>query len=276
MDRRGFSRLRSGVPPGRSPTTARPDATVYDVAIGTVLSLYRWPVKSMAGEETDVLAFDERGVAGDRAHAVIERRDGRERTLTAREAPGLLAWKASYGLGRLEELAVDDVPLALLRAPDGRLFRWDDPELPQALSDDLGRPVRLQRDLALQQDVRRTLLVTVEETLGALTTALTRRSDLRRFRPNVHVSIDSDPYAEERWADGRVRLGSEDLALLDPCVRCAIPTRDPETQESWPELLRWLTRERDGRFGIYARAAGVGRVRVGDRVELLPRAGPAA
>lgn len=271
MDRRGSSGVASA---GRQRPRG-PTATVSVVAIGTVLSLYRWPVKSMAGEETDVLGFDERGVAGDRAHAVIEQRDGRERTLTAREAPGLLAWKASYGLARMEELAVDEVPLPLLRAPDGRFFRWDDPELPRALADDLGRTVRLQRDLGLQQDVRSTLLITAEETLDAVATALARPFDLRRFRPNVHVSIDSDPYAEERWAEGRVWLGSEDLALLKPCVRCVIPTRDPETQENFPELLRWLTREREGRFGIYARPTRVGRVRVGDRVELLPPVAPA-
>jgi uncharacterized protein len=236
---------------------------------GTVLSLHRWPVKSMGGEAVDVVVFDGRGVAGDRAHVVIERRgDGEERTLTARQAPRLLAWQASYGLPADAELGVDVVPQATVESPDGRRYRWDDPELPSALSSDLGRPLRLERDLELRQDLRRSLLVTVEATREAIGETLGRPLDLRRARTNVHVALDAPAYAEEGWEGARLRIGGATLDLLHPCVRCAIPTRDPETQERWPELLRWLTRTHGGLFGINARTSGPGAIRVGDRVEL--------
>jgi uncharacterized protein YcbX len=62
-----------------------------------------------------------------------------------------------------------------------------------------------------------------------------------------------------------------ELELLDPCVRCVIPTLDPDTQERWPELMRRLARERETCFGINARVARPGRLSVGDPVELVSR-----
>jgi uncharacterized protein YcbX len=51
-------------------------------------------------------------------------------------------------------------------------------------------------------------------------------------------------------------------------VRCVIPTRSPETQVKWPELMLWLHRERGERFGINARVVRGGRLAVGDPATL--------
>ena len=109
------------------------------MASGVVTSLHRWPVKSMGGEHVDALSVDRRGAAGDRAHAVYDEFKGAPRRLTAREAPRLLAWQAVYAVG---DLAPDFLPDATVTAPDGRVFATGDPELPAALSDDLGRRSR--------------------------------------------------------------------------------------------------------------------------------------
>jgi uncharacterized protein YcbX len=58
------------------------------------------------------------------------------------------------------------------------------------------------------------------------------------------------------------------LKLLHPCERCAIPTRDPDTQVKWPGLLRHLNAEHQQVFGINARVVANGRVAVGEAVEL--------
>ena len=68
--------------------------------VGTVAGLWRWPVKSMAGEQVDALRVDGRGAGGDRTHAVLHEHKGRRKPLTAREAPRLLAWKAAYPFNR--------------------------------------------------------------------------------------------------------------------------------------------------------------------------------
>ena len=58
--------------------------------------------------------------------------------------------------------------------------------------------------------------------------------DLRRFRTNLHLRLDAEAFAEERWEGRRVRVGDAELVLLHPCERCAIPTRDPDTTRSGP------------------------------------------
>ncbi len=54
-----------------------------------------------------------------------------------------------------------------------------------------------------------------------------------------------------------------------PCVRCAIPTRDPDSQVKWAQLLRHLTREHGGWFGINARPVGSATIRQGDAVHVV-------
>ena len=238
-------------------------------AAGTVLSLHRWPVKSLAGEPVDALRIDRRGAGGDRAQALFGIFGGTRRRLTVRQVPRMLGWSAAYPQAPGAELDPDAPPLPVVTAPDGRTFAWDDPMLPRALRDDLGRPVDLVRDLDLMPDLPDSLLVTVEASRAALEDELGRSIDLRRFRTNLHLRLDAPPFAEEAWSGRRVRVGEAELELLHPCERCAIPTRDPDTSEKWPELLRWLAREHGTLFGINARALRLATVRVGDPVSVV-------
>jgi len=235
---------------------------------GELAALQRWPVKSMAGEAVESARLDERGLAGDRTHAVFDSFKGRARRLTAREAPRLLAWSAAYPDARDAELEPDSPPDATVTAPDGRVFAWSHPGLSAALGEDLGREVSLKRDVAGQQDLERSVLVTVDATRDAVESALGRPLALGRFRTNLHLELDADPFAEEGWEGRTLAVGEARFELLHPCRRCVIPTRDLETQDKWPELLRWLTNERDGLFGINARPLGRATIGVGDRVEL--------
>jgi len=222
----------------------------------------------MSGEALTSAAVDGRGFGGDRTHAVFDEFKGRPRRLTAREAPRLLAWRASYPEAPGADLDPAAPPLPTVHSPGDESFRWDDPKLPAALADDLGRPVRLSREVHGQQDVPETILVTVEATRRAVQDALGEELDLRRFRTNVHLELDAPPFAEEEWVGRRLAIGSAEFELLHPCVRCAIPTRDPDDQRKWPELLRWLTRERNGYFGINARPLRAGTLQVGETAEI--------
>jgi uncharacterized protein YcbX len=239
------------------------------VSAGTVTSLHRWPVKSLGGEPASALRLDPRGVAGDRAHALFDTFKAAPRRLTIRQAAAMLRWTASYADHPGDAVDPGDVPLPRVVAPDGAAFAWDDPRLPPALSADLGREVTLRRHLGLMQDLGNTVLVTTQATLTAVAADLGRPMDLRRFRTNIHLELDAAPYAEERWQGRRLRVGDAELQLLHPCVRCVIPTRDPDTTAKDPGLLRWLTREHGGLFGINARVRGSSRIAVGDPVELV-------
>jgi uncharacterized protein len=235
------------------------------LATGRVTELHRWPVKSLAGQPVDALNLDERGVAGDRAHALYDEFKGAPRRLTVRQIPRMLLWQASYDGA---EVTPEDVPFPELTAPDGRRFDWRDPELPQALEQDLGTPVALKRDLGLMQDLGHSLLVTTQATLDAVGAELGTELDLRRFRTNVHVVLDAPAYAEEEWEGRELTIGDATFRLLHPCERCVIPTRDPETAQKFPDLLRWLTREHRGLFGMNARPLSAARIAIGDPVSL--------
>jgi uncharacterized protein YcbX len=232
---------------------------------GTVAELHRWPVKSLAGEPVAELRLDRRGVGGDRAHALVHLHKGELRQLTAREAPRMLAWRASY-----DGAAVDPErpPEPVLVAPDGARRAWSDPELPDALTADLGRAVVLHRDVAGQQDLEESVLVTTTATLAALDAEMGQPVDLRRFRTNVHVVLDAPAWSELEWEGRRLIVGEAELELLHPCVRCAIPTRHPDNQVKWGELLRHLVRAHGGIFGINARPLGPAAIRLGDPVAL--------
>ena len=243
---------------------------------GEVLELWRWPVKSMAGERVRSTRMDERGAGGDRTHAVLHEHQGEWVPLTAREAPRLLAWRAGYPFAPDAGLRPEQPPYALVTAPDGHSYSWDDPRLRLALAEDLGRPVRLRRDIAGIQDLERSVLLTVQSSRQALAAELDVPLDLRRFRTNVHLGLDAPPWDEEGWEGGTIRFaGGVVLRLLHPCVRCAIPTRDPQTQEKWPELLKHLDARHRTLFGINARVLQSGRVATGETVEIstsAPRA----
>ena len=238
---------------------------------GTVTRLWRWPVKSMAGEEVRALRLGPRGVGGDRAHAVLHEHKGAWRPLTAREAPRMLAWRAVYPFNLDAGLDPASPPHAIVTEPSGaRSWRWGDPRLRSALERDLERPVRLLRDVGGVPDVPGTVLVTVAATLSALSAELGRDVAARRFRTNLHLDLDAEPWAELRWAGARIELeGGVQLRVDGPCERCAIPTRDPDTQEKWPGLLAHLAAEHGQDFGLLARVTAVGRVAVGERVRIV-------
>lgn len=197
----------------------------------------------MRGELVETLRVDHRGAGGDRTYAVW--RDGKQ--LTARETPRLLAFAATY-----DGADVDPAnPPAARITPDGPL------------------PGELRRDVAGQQDLPESLLVTTQASLDALTPEL-GPVDLRRFRTNLHLALDAPAWAEHGWEGGRIELeGGVVLALLHPCVRCVIPTRDPDTQVKWPALLKHLHQAHDTCFGINARVEAPGRIRAGERVTVL-------
>jgi len=247
-------------------------------ASGTVAQLWRWPVKSMAGERVQALRVDRRGAGGDRTHAVLHEHKGEIKPLTAREAPRLLAWHAAYPFNLDAGLDPDSPPHALVTEPGGaRTWRWGDPRLRSALERDLGRTVRLERDLGGIPDVPGTVLVTVAASLDALSGELGREVDVRRFRTNLHLELDAEPWAELGWQGRTLRIeGGVLLKFLHPCERCAIPTRHPDSQIKWPGLLRHLNEAHEQFFGINARPLTSGRITAGESVELVVASGSRA
>jgi hypothetical protein len=221
------------------------------MARGAVLSLHRYPVKSMAGEPVETLAVGEHGAEGDRRYAVWFRGG---RRLTARAAPKMLAWHAALNGG------------LTVTGPDGRAYAWDD-ELERAVSDHLGKDVALVQDPQGLADVQGTLLVTVEASRRRLEEELGLPVDVRRFRTNVHVELDGvEPFAESRWEGRQIEVGGALLAVDHACDRCAITVYDPETLDKAPDVLRTINDRHDTFFGFRARVLRPATIAVGDEV----------
>jgi uncharacterized protein YcbX len=237
---------------------------------GTVQRLWRWPVKSMGGERVRALSVGPHGVGGDRAHAVLHEHKGAWKHLTAREAPALLAWTAAYPFNLDAGLDPANPPHTLVTGPDGRrTWRWGDPRLRSALERDLGRPLELVRDVTGMPDVPGQVLLTTQATHEALEAELATAIDLRRFRPNFHVELDAPAWEEPGWAGATVEFsGGLRLQIAGPCERCAIPTRDPDTREKWPELLSHLAARHEQNLGVLARVVAGGRVAEGEAVRI--------
>ncbi len=221
------------------------------MAGGTVRALTVWPVKSLGGPlALDAVPADETGLSGDRRRAVV---DPEGTPLSARQAPRLLRWTAER----------DGV-----RDPDGTFHGWAEDGLDAALSDDLGRDVRLVQAPAGAADLECSVLVTtvashadVEAALGPV--------DLRRLRTNLHLELDADAYAEAGWEVRELVVGDVVLQLLHPCQRCVITTYEPGGTVRDKRLLRWLAQEHAGVFGINARVRSPGVLRVGDPVRVV-------
>jgi uncharacterized protein YcbX len=237
---------------------------------GRVASLQRWPVKGMGGEFVDALSLDAFGAAGDRSHAVFDVVRGAPRRINAKTAPRLLAWAAAYPPNGGGPASRDATPQPSVTGPDGSARAWDDPALPAALAQDLGRDeVTLTRQERGEQDRPMTVHLTIAASLDALAATLGRPVDVRRFRSNIHLDLDCAPFAEEGWVGRRLRIGDAELEVVERCERCPIPGLDPDTQAKWPGLLRLLADEHRLDFGLIARVAAPAVVRSGDPAELL-------
>jgi uncharacterized protein YcbX len=206
--------------------------------------IWRYPVKSMAGERlaaTDLLAD---GIEGDR---VVQAWDERDRVVTARTQPGLLAHRATLG--------ADGLPLV-----DG--LPWADPEVTRRVEAAAGRGVRLRRFEGAERFDVRPLLVATDGSLAAF------GRDPRRLRPNLVIS-GVEGLAERGWEGRSLRVGRALVGLADLRGRCVMTTWDPDTQAPDPGVLREIVRRFDGRLCLNAAVLEPGRIEEGDEVELL-------
>jgi uncharacterized protein YcbX len=209
-----------------------------------VAELWRYPVKSLAGEQLDGVEISAAGIPGDR---VVQVHDGRGRIVTSRTSPQLLGLRGTLG--------PDGEPLV-----DGR--PWTAPAVAAAIEAAAGPGARLARDEGLERFDVLPLLVATDGAIDAL------GLDRRRFRPNILVG-GVDGLAERAWPGRRARIGAAIVAFQKLRGRCVMTTYDPDTLEQDPGVLRRIVREMGGHLALDTCVVQGGRVAVGDPVELL-------
>ena len=259
--------------------------------IGTVAGMWRYPVKSMQGEELESAAAGERGIAGDRCWAVVDEETGK---VVSAKRPKLWLTMLECTAAYVDEPGIDgEVAQVRITLPDGREVLTDDPDRDRLLSAALDRPVTMQsfapegatyelRALDLQgldaTEPEQTTEAPVGmfapsgtyfdtstlHLLGDSTLESLSRShpdgqwDLRRFRPNVLVAVDEAPgegYAENAWVGHSLQLGEVQAAGLAPMPRCVMTTLPQGELPRDPLILRTLAennRQEIEGAGVYA------------------------
>lgn len=209
-----------------------------------VAAIWRYPVKSMAGERLASIPIDVNGLSGDRVVQVYDRRG---RLVTARKYPRLLRLKATIGS--------DGEPLV-----DG--FRWDSDEASERVAAAVEPGARLRRFDGPERFDILPLLVCTD---GAV--RLFKR-DVRRLRPNLVIGgVGED--AERGWQGALLRLPDAEIHLSDLRARCVMTTYDPDTSQQDPAVLRDIVARFGGRLCLNASVSRTGRVREGDFVETV-------
>jgi uncharacterized protein len=229
---------------------------------GRVAALWRYPVKSMAGEELEAVEVSWHGLAGDRRWAFI--RGGRVRSgfpwLTIREQPELAHYRPRF--------AKPDQPnasLTLVRTPSGDELDVADP----ALAAELGPGVRvIKQDRGVFDTLPLSLLTT--QTLAGLGRLVGTDLAAQRFRPNLVVDAREGDFPEDGWVGRVLRIGGLRMRVDKRDQRCVMVTIDPVTLRRNRAVLRAIARERDARLGVYGSTVEPGRVAIGDPVELEP------
>lgn len=267
--------------------------TEKSVEVGGVRELWRYPVKSMMGEQLDAVAVTERGVEGDRRFALIDSETGHVVSAkNPRRWPTMFSFHAHQRRG-----ASTGVEITL---PDGTILASDASEVNAVLSERLGRNVTLTSvppsqpvleqfspslDGLSEQD--REAVVKIhpamffdEAPVHLLTTATLQalqsrypdgRFDARRFRPNVLVETERSVagFVENDWKGRIVMVGTHvRLAVTSLCARCVMTTLPQQGLPQDRAILRTAVQYNQGMVGVLATVVTPGEVRAGDRVRI--------
>ena len=207
-----------------------------------VAQLWRYPVKSMAGERLERATLTANGIDGDRLVHVR----GPRGVLTSRTKPGLLGLSAVVG--------PDGAALV-----DGR--PWDAPESAEAVRAAAGPDASM---VFFDGPERFDILPLLVATDGAIA-AFGR--DGRRLRPNIVIG-GVEGLAERGWEGRTLSIGEVVIQLETLRGRCVMTTFDPDTQVQDANVLRDINQRFDGTLALNAEVAVGGSIAVGDAVVL--------
>ena len=260
--------------------------------VGSVTSLWRYPVKSMLGEELNATAVVEQGLLGDRAYALIDTATGM--TVSAKNPR---KWGKMFdfhaAIAQSDPGIMSQLQITL---PDRTVITGDKEDINQILSKVIGRQVKLEtvapQEPSLEEywpaveGLPHMDAVTDEATLAntffdlatvhLLTTATlarlqeltpTSRVDSRRFRPNLTIEPvnGAKGFVENEWIGHTLAIGDEvRLKVTGPCPRCVMITMAQQELPDDVSILRTAVKHNQGNVGVYASVVQGGTIRRGD------------
>ena len=259
--------------------------------IGRVESLWRYPVKSMRGEELQEAFVGFSGIYGDRVYAFRSSAAPKGFPFfTGREQEQMLLYRATYrradqmskpsNLEEAEGIAPGLTPVYAdtsdrmvdVEGPEGESFAIDDGRLISKLREG----IRDRHELTLVWSDRamtdcRPVSLFSTKTVRQLGQELGSDLDKRRFRANIYMDLESEEaFSEDELVSLTVQIGTKTvISVTDRDPRCKMITLDPDTAQADPELVRLVAQSHDGKAGIYGAVLREGMVRQGDEITLL-------
>ena len=259
--------------------------------VGSVESLWRYPVKSMRGEELSEMFAGYAGVYGDRLFAFTSSASpegfpfftGREQRQMLRYQPRFRnPEKAKRPINQMEAdslppgvtplYANPDDLMVDVETPAGKTVAIDDPALIEMLRKEIDdkHQLTLLRSARALTDCRPLSIFAVQSAkkLGDETGI---KIDKRRFRANVYLDLTSSGgFAENDFVGRSLRIGSKVVAsVLERDPRCMMITLNPDTAEKTPAILKQVAQAHEGMAGVYGAVLIEGTIRKGDSVELV-------
>jgi uncharacterized protein YcbX len=265
------------------------DTFTFMSLIGKVDSLWRYPVKSMRGEELDEVFAGYSGIYGDRVFAFRSSANHKGFPyFTAREQRKLLQYrprfrypdKAARPINLVEAESRNANPLLAdlaefvvdVETPNGETLAIDDPALIEMLRANIDQKhqVTLMRSQRAMTDCRPVSIFSLQSA-QQLAEETGTHVDKRRFRANVYVDLTSAKgFAENELVGRSVRIGSKAVVtVLERDSRCMVITLDPDTGEQAPALLKKVAQAHDGMAGVYGAVLVEGMMHKGDPIEVL-------
>ena len=266
--------------------------------VGKVGTLYRYPIKSMMGEELNASMVGSKGLLGDRLFAVSDPATGKIASAkNPSKWPTLFSFRASYtapldGPGQ--------IPSVRITLPDGGTVTSNDANVEDVLSGALGKPVKFmssapasgtleeywpdieglpKRDEVTDEAMPSETFfdLAIVHILTTATLAELRkhypegRSEARRFRPNIVIATDAtiSGFAEESWIGKVLAIGNDvKFKITGPCPRCVMTTLAQGDLPKDAGILKTALKYNQAHIGIYASVLRGGKIRVGDVARL--------
>ncbi len=259
--------------------------------IGRVESVWRYPVKSMRGEQLPEAFVGFGGVYGDRLFAFRSSAAPKGFPyLTGREQEEMLLYKPRYrypekmskppNLAEAEATPPGATPvypepaqtMVDVETPKGELVAIDDPLLIDMLRErirDVHKLTLVRSDRSMT-DCRPISLFSMQ-TVRKLSDEVGADLDKRRFRANLYLDLEPQPaFAEDKFVGRALRIGAKAVvSIIDRDPRCKMITLDPNTGQANPEVIRRVARGHDGNAGVYAAVLVEGTIRPGDEIAML-------
>lgn len=259
--------------------------------IGTIESVWRYPVKGMRGEEVPHIYTAYTELMGDRIYGVVAADgDPGHPWHTGRNQEEFLLYKPSYSSsaelllpGNLDATYSEWAPGIDPLYPDADAFKvsvetpegltYDDIESPAFIADLeklTGRSLRVHATQRGIFDARPVSLFSLSAA-AKLGEELGMDIDKRRFRANFYVEWDKqdDPFYKNSLVGKTLKIGDWlEVAIVERDPRCTMVTLDPDTAEETPRLLQHIGRKHNGDAGVFAAVLRRGRVNKGDPIFL--------